>query len=94
MEQKRNAARHERTEQQREDQDQPPEIADAFLERPLSRQAMDLSDGDENNPSLASGELRRRLAGRSAEADRPASTASRIASRPDRGGGGQGPRRI
>ena len=49
MEQKYYAARHDHAEEQREDQDQSPKIADALLERPSSHQAMDPSTDDENN---------------------------------------------
>jgi len=49
MEQERHTGRHECAEQRRENRDEPPKIADALLERPLSRQAMNPGAGNENN---------------------------------------------
>src|SRR5206468_10488398 len=49
MEQERHTGRHGCAEQRRENQDEPPKIADALLERPLSRQAIDPGAGNENN---------------------------------------------
>jgi len=48
IEQERHTGRHECAEQRRENQDEPPKIADALLERPLSRQAVDPSADNEN----------------------------------------------
>src|SRR6476660_1384421 len=49
IEQERYTGRHECAEQRRENQDEPPKIADALLERPLSRQAMDPGADNENS---------------------------------------------